>query len=260
MVAGDHGSDSRTTTLLDPRWRPGCPRRVGRLRADAAAVMRVVRGPASPGPRSRVRCRRNRLGEPFATTSNRHLVAALDARGRTASFSDPHPRLGRVELDDAGVTVLAGGIAIPGEPHRGSDDNSLCRAAAGIETEAWRYPQAAFRRRPYPFRIATASTEFHTESGRSRWSPARQPVKHRLRGRARSAEWLQGLDDAALAAEIERRSRSILGRITVSPGRGGTLFQRCDGNRVRSSAPAGSPWSERPPMCCRRSAPRPRPA
>ena len=65
------------------------------------------------------------------------------------------------------------------------------------------------------------STEFHTTSGPFTLVP--------LPGVRSSLVWvldpaeadhIAALDDAALSAEIERRSHSILGKITVEPGRG----------------------------------------
>ena len=100
---------------------------------------------------------------------NRHLVAALDRRAAAL------PRLRRiaaavtaVEPGDDGVTVrLDDGGTIAARLVVGADGRkSLCRAAAGIETERRSYPQAALtlnlgHTRPHN----GISTEFHTESG-----------------------------------------------------------------------------------------------
>jgi len=99
---------------------------------------------------------------------------------------------------------------------------SLCRAAAAIESVSRSYPQTALtfnlgHRRPHH----DTSTEFHTEHGPFTLVP--------LPGDRSSlvcvvspheADELQALDEAGLNAEIERRSHSILGKITVEPGRG----------------------------------------
>jgi 2-octaprenyl-6-methoxyphenol hydroxylase len=99
---------------------------------------------------------------------------------------------------------------------------SLCRTAAGIESDRRAYPQTALT-----FNLAHArphegiSTEFHTESGPFTLVP--------LPGNRSSlvcvvehadAERLAALDDAALNAEVERRAHSILGAIAVETGRG----------------------------------------
>ena len=84
------------------------------------------------------------------------------------------------------------------------------------------YPQQALTfniRHTHPHR--DISTEFHTESGPFTLVP--------LPGLRSSvvcvvdpaeAERLQGLDAAALESEIEARSHSILGKVTLDPGRG----------------------------------------
>jgi 2-octaprenyl-6-methoxyphenol hydroxylase len=155
---------------------------------------------------------------------NRHLIAALEARA--AEF----PALVRIpaaadaiEIDDGGVTVRAGSATVRAQLAVGADGrNSLCRAAAGIATEGWSYPQTALtfnlaHTRPHQ----DTSTEFHTERGPFTLVP--------LPGKRSSLVWvvepgeadqLQALDEAALAAEIERRAHSILGKINVESGRG----------------------------------------
>jgi 2-octaprenyl-6-methoxyphenol hydroxylase len=99
---------------------------------------------------------------------------------------------------------------------------SLCRAAAGIQTDGRSYPQTALtfnlrHTRPHH----DTSTEFHTESGPFTLVP--------LPGERSSvvcvvepaeAERIAALDGAALDREIERRSHSILGKVAVEPGRG----------------------------------------
>ena len=99
---------------------------------------------------------------------------------------------------------------------------SLCRDAAGIAVDERDYPQAALtvclkHTRPHH----DTSTEFHTPSGPFTLVP--------LPGLRSSLVWvldpaqadaIAALDDAELAAEIERASHSILGKITVEPGRG----------------------------------------
>ena len=101
----------------------------------------------------------------------------------------------------------------------------MCRAAAGIDTRRRTYRQTALtfnlgHSRPHH----DASTEFHTETGPFTLVP--------LPGQRSSlvfvvdpadAPRLSGLSNPELAAEIERRSHSILGKIAVEPGRG--VFQ-----------------------------------
>ena len=100
---------------------------------------------------------------------------------------------------------------------------SLCRAAAGIETDGRSYPQTALtcnlgHSRPHH----DTSTEFHTETGPFTLVP--------LPGNRSSLVFVVDPAEAAAPAgaaatprwrtEIERRSHSILGKIEVEPGRG----------------------------------------
>jgi 2-octaprenyl-6-methoxyphenol hydroxylase len=156
---------------------------------------------------------------------NRFLIAALDRRAAGL------PQLRRIEAaaaaiepHETGVTIrLDDGRSIEARLVVGSDGRkSLCRAAAGIETERHAYPQAALtlnlgHARPHD----GISTEFHTETGPFTLVP--------LPGLRASlvcvvepdeAEHLGALDASALSAEIERRAHSILGKVSVEDGRG----------------------------------------
>jgi 2-octaprenyl-6-methoxyphenol hydroxylase len=156
---------------------------------------------------------------------NRDLLAALEQRASAL------PALRRIEVAavaiepaDSGVTIrLEDGGALAARLVVGADGRkSICRAAAGIETERRSYPQAALtlnlsHTRPHK----GVSTEFHTESGPFTLVP--------LPGLRSSlvcvvepdeAERLAALDAATLSAEIERRAHSILGKITFEDGRG----------------------------------------
>src|SRR5581483_3772378 len=126
--------------------------------------------------------------------------------------------------DEAADTVrLTSGGTLTAYLAVGADGrHSLCRAAAGIETQSWSYPQTALtcnlgHGRPHE----DTSTEFHTDNGPFTLVP--------LPGRRSSlvfvidpaeAPRLSGLPDAALGLEVERRSHSILGKVEVEPGRG----------------------------------------
>ena len=156
---------------------------------------------------------------------NRHLNAALDARAAEL------PALRRVEdearelkIGSNEVTVaLKGGGTVSAQLVIGADGrNSVCRIAAGIETDSRGYPQTALAlnlRHTRPHR--DTSTEFHTESGPFTLVP--------LPGLRSSLVWvvepreakrLMALDAADLADEIEQCSHSILGKIEVEDGRG----------------------------------------
>ena len=107
--------------------------------------------------------------------ANRHLTAALDQRAAgLPSLRRIEAAVTAVEPHDSGVTIrLDDGATIAARLVVGADGRkSLCRQAAGIETDRRDYPQAALtlnfaHARPHD----GISTEFHTESARSRWSP-----------------------------------------------------------------------------------------
>jgi 2-octaprenyl-6-methoxyphenol hydroxylase len=156
---------------------------------------------------------------------NRHLLAALDARaGELRAITRIEDAARAVDISEDRVKIaLAGGGEVSVRLAIGADGRrSLCRAAAGIESDGRRYPQTALT-----FNLGHArahqdiSTEFHTPAGPFTLVP--------LPGRRSSlvyvtdpltAERLADMDDATLAEELERRAHSILGKLTIEPGRG----------------------------------------
>jgi 2-octaprenyl-6-methoxyphenol hydroxylase len=231
LVAGKgRGHDNRTTALLEGSvnamqalgvWSRCCeqaaPLRVMRI-VDASA--RLLRAPE-------VSFAASEIGLPAFghNIENRHLLGALAARAREL------PTLTRIEDDATAVTIesgrvavtLADGAVVSARLAVGADGRrSLCRAAAAIGTNARSYPQTALtfnlrHSRPHH----ETSTEFHTEHGPFTLVP--------LPGNRSSLVFVVGPDDATrlraftdaeLAAEIERRSHSILGKVTPEAGRG----------------------------------------
>ncbi len=230
LIARPAAPDHRTTALLAgsvtaldalgvwPRCRAdAAPLRIMRI-ADSTG--RLIRAPE-------VRFAADEIGlEAFGyNIENRHLLRALD------THAGELPLLHRIEGDARSVETgsdsvsvhLAAGGTIQARLVIGADGRrSLCRAAASIETVGSRYDQTALtfnlrHTRPHD----DTSTEFHTPHGPFTLVP--------LPGLRSSlvcvtspddAEQLGSMDEAALAGEIERRSHSILGKITIEPGRG----------------------------------------
>jgi 2-octaprenyl-6-methoxyphenol hydroxylase len=230
LIARRPAPDHRTTALLASSvtalntlgvW-DGCAAEAAPLR-----VMRIVDATARLIRAPEVCFAAAEIGlDTFGhNIENRHLMAALDARAeKLASLTRIEDEAQAVETTDSGVTVsLKSGNRIAARLVIGADGRrSLCRTAAGIESDGRAYPQTALtfnlaHTRPHH----DTSTEFHTESGPFTLVP--------LPGKRSSlvcvvepaeAARIAALDDGGLNDEIERRSHSILGKVTAEPGRG----------------------------------------
>jgi 2-octaprenyl-6-methoxyphenol hydroxylase len=229
LVAKPARPDSRTTLLL--AGSVSALERLGvwsRCRTHAAPleVMRIVDDRPGLLRAPEVAFSAAEIGlEAFGhNIENRHLAAALDDRAaELSSLARVAASAERIAVADGRVTVhLSGGGRVGARIAIGADGRrSLARTAAGIATDGWSYSQTALalslsHTRPHGY----ASTEFHTRTGPFTLVP--------LPGSRSSLVWvvepseaaaLAAQDEAALAAEIERRSHSILGKISVEPGR-----------------------------------------
>ncbi len=221
--------DHRTTALLGGSvtaldtlgvW-PGCrehaaPMRVLRIIDDTARLWRA--------PEVSFAAREIGLDAFGYNIENRFLVAALAARAtELAALTRLEADAEAVEIATDGVTVRCDGAAVSARLAIGAEGRrSLCRAAAGIDSRGRGYRQTALTfNLGHSREHQDTSTEFHTESGPFTLVP--------LPGRRSSlvfvvdsaeAPRLSALRNAAMAAEIERRSHSILGKLAVEPGRG----------------------------------------
>ncbi len=230
LIARRPVPDHRTTALLSGSvtaletlgvWAEcvaqAAPLRIMRI---VDATSRLVRAPE-------VRFAASEIGlDAFGQNiENRYLLAALDARAQTLpSLTRIEDDAQAVETNDAGATIiLKNGDRVSARLVIGADGRrSLCRTAAGIESDGRAYPQTALTfNLSHTRQHQDISTEFHTESGPFTVVP--------LPGERSSLVWvvdpadaerIAGLDDEALNEEIEQRSHSILGKIVVRPGRG----------------------------------------
>ena len=154
---------------------------------------------------------------------NRHLIAALEARAAALKLPCIAAAASAIASDDAGVTITHPDGADRVHLVIGADgQRSLCRTAAGIEINRRTYPQTALtlnlaHARPHD----DVSTEFHTPSGPFTLVPlpGRRSSLVCVLDPASAAE-LAAMGDRELAVEIERRAHSLLGKMTVEPGRG----------------------------------------
>ncbi|MHB0767874.1 UbiH/UbiF family hydroxylase [Bradyrhizobium sp. 5.13L] len=222
-------ADNRTTALLGASvdlvesldvW-PRC-----KDKAAALEVMRLVDDTDRlfRAPEVRFSCHEIGLDAFGYNIDNRSLMLALEERAAEL------PNLVRLDDEAEGIVTEADDVAIRTASGRflsarlvvGADGrHSLCREAAGIEVTRRELHQTALT-----FNVAHArphrnvSTEFHTPHGPCVFVP--------LPGDRCSVVWvaapaeaerLRGLSDEELSAAVEKQSHSILGRMTVEPGR-----------------------------------------
>lgn len=230
LIARPAPADNRTTALLGGSvtaldtlgvWQyareHAAPLRTLRIVDDTARLLRA--------PEARFEAGELHLDSFGENIENRHLIAALEKRAaELPSLARIMQDATAVECGDSAVTVQLGdGTSIAAPLAIGADGRkSLCRAAAGIKTSGWSYPQAALTfiiKHARPHR--DISTEFHTESGPFTLVP--------LCGNRSSivcvvepadGELLRAMDPSALAREMERRCHSILGQVEIEPGMG----------------------------------------
>jgi 2-octaprenyl-6-methoxyphenol hydroxylase len=155
---------------------------------------------------------------------NAELMAAMRARmADLPNLAVLAENATSIDLDDDGARVeTASGTFCAPVVVAADGKKSPVREAAGIGTRTHAYPQVAItlnltHTRPHQ----DISTEFHTPTGpftlvplpglRSSLVCVVSPAE---------ADRLLALDPSALSAELERRSHSILGKLTVEPGRG----------------------------------------
>ena len=222
-------ADNRTTALLGGSvdflhsldvW-PRCS-------ADAAALrtMRLVDDTRRLIRSPEVKFSSDEIGmEAFGyNIENRLLMVAMEARAAELQ------NLVRIDDEAESIVTSESSVAITTKQGQslsaaivaGADGrHSLCREAAGIGVRRRDLGQSALtlnvtHTRPH----GNCSTEFHTESGPCVFVP--------LPGERSSIVWvlkpdeaarLKNLDDEALALAAERQSHSILGKLTVAPGR-----------------------------------------
>ena len=154
---------------------------------------------------------------------NRYLLAALQARAAALGLTSIASPALAIERDSATVAIKhAQGKAWVRLAIGADGARSLCRTAAAISTQRRPYPQSALtvnlaHARPHE----ETSTEFHTEQGPFTLVPlpGRRSSLVCVVAPAQCAE-LVSMTDPELSAEIERRSHSLLGYLTVEAGRG----------------------------------------
>jgi 2-octaprenyl-6-methoxyphenol hydroxylase len=221
--------DGRTTALMNPALK--VLDRLGvldQLRPEAAPlkVMRIVDATRRLIRSPTVTFRASEIGEEQfgLNLPNKVLIPVLaKAASAHAGIEWRRSMVGSWRLDaDQAHAALADGSEISAALAVAADGRlSPAREAAGIRASARPYPQSALvlnfaHRGEHGF----VSTEFHTETGPFTQVP--------LPGKRSSLVWvvkpetaeeLASLDDATLSARVEEQMQSMLGRVSVEPGR-----------------------------------------
>ncbi|MCR6734275.1 MAG: UbiH/UbiF family hydroxylase [Afipia sp.] len=222
-------ADNRTTALLGGSvdflqsldvWQrcstDAAPLRVMRLVDD---TRRLIRSPE-------VKFSSDEIGmEAFGyNIENRLLMVAMEDRAaELPSLVRIDDEAQSVVTDESSVTITTRqGQSLSAGLVAGADGrHSLCREAAGIGVKRRELKQSALtlniaHARPHH----DCSTEFHTESGPCVFVPLpgqRSSIVWVVR--PDEAERLKALDDDQLALVLEKQSHSILGKVTIAPGR-----------------------------------------
>lgn len=221
--------DRRTTALMRPALNYldtlGVLARVADQSAPLA-VMRIVDATARLVRSPVVTFRASEIGEDAFglnmpnTVLNEALEAAIAAqpaidwrRSTVTAWETGEGSVTAVLQDGTRIVALLA-VAADGR-------DSAAREAAGIRTSRHAHRQSALVLNFAHARDhASTSTEFHTETGPFTQVP--------LPGRRSSLVWvvrpeqadeLASLDDAMLSQRIEEKMQSMLGRVTVEPGR-----------------------------------------
>ena len=195
-------------------------------RAAGLQVMRLVddTGRLIRAPEVRFSCDEIGLDAFGYNIENRLLLAALEQRAAQL------PALTRLDDEAVAVSPQDDGVAVQTSQGKslsarlvvGADGRqSLCREAAGIDVKRRELNQAALtfnisHSRPH----RNGSTEFHTPQGPCVFVPLpgdRSSVVWVVA--PKEAERLMALNDSELSEAAEKQSHSILGRITIEPGR-----------------------------------------
>ncbi|TPI33121.1 UbiH/UbiF family hydroxylase [Mesorhizobium sp. B3-1-6] len=222
-------TDGRTTALMNPALKvldrlgilaelkpQAAPLKVMRI---VDATRRLIRSPT-------VTFRASEIGEErFGLNLPNKVLIPILAKAvsahRGVEWLKSIVESWRLDADQARAR-LADGSEISASLAVAADGRlSPAREAAGIRASARPYPQSALvlnfsHRSEHGF----VSTEFHTETGPFTQVP--------LPGRRSSLVWvvkpqtaqeLAALDDAALSGRVEEQMQSMLGRVSVEPGR-----------------------------------------
>lgn len=221
--------DSRTTALLGPTVRALDEAGVWASAKDKAAALRIMRiadatkrlWRAPPVSFDSAEMKLEAFGWNIANGDlNKSLEETIANNENIERITVP-ARVTEIN-GDAVLIDVDGGDPLEARLVVAADGRgSKVREAAGIGTRSWTYPQTAVtlsfsHTRPHH----DISTEFHTETGPFTFVPLpgqRSSLVWLVR--PEEAERLMAMSDEALGLEVERRAQSMLGKISIEPGR-----------------------------------------
>lgn len=221
--------DGRTTALMNPAL--ALLDRIGVLKTLAhksapLKVMRIVDGTARLVRSPVVTFHASEVGEHRFGLNTPNAVMVETLGEAVAANPAIERRKTLVERWETGTETVAAhlvdGSTVRAKLAVAADGRSSpAREAAGISVSSRPFPQAALVLNfAHTVDHNFTSTEFHTETG-----PFTQvPLPGRRSSlvcvvRPETAQELAALDDDALSLHIERRMQSMLGRVSVEPGR-----------------------------------------
>ncbi|MBR0740935.1 UbiH/UbiF family hydroxylase [Bradyrhizobium liaoningense] len=222
-------ADNRTTALLGASVELLETLDVWSRCKDKAAALEVMRlvddtGRLFRAPEVRFSCHEIGLDAFGYNIDNRSLMLALEERAaelpHLVRFDDEAESV-VIEADDVAVRTVSGQFLAARLVVGADGRHSLCREAAGITVTRRELTQTALtfnaaHARPH----RNVSTEFHTPYGPCVFVPLPGDRSSTVWVAAPAeAERLRSLSDEELSAAVETQSHSILGRMTVEPGR-----------------------------------------
>lgn len=222
-------NDRRTTALMTPALEALKGLGLGEAitaKSEALEAMRIIDATKRLVRSPTVTFRANEIGEPHfgLNIANLDLNTALEAAVEAEPGIDWRKSLvaAWATVEDHVAATLQDNTEIKASLAVAADGRlSPAREAAGIKIDRRDLPQSALvvifgHTRPH----GRISTEFHTEDG-----PFTQVPLPGMRSslvwvtRPERARDLMALDDAELSRAVEEGMQSILGRVTIDPGR-----------------------------------------
>lgn len=232
VLVGPHprAEDRRTSALMRPALE--YLERLGALQAleevsAPLAVMRVVDATSRLVRSGTVTFRASEMDAPYfgLNIPNVHLNEALAEKVRNHGLVEWHETIverWHAHADHIDARLADGSDILAPLAVAADGRNSPARQAVGITARTKKLPQSALVLNfGHARHHADTSTEFHAENGPCTQVPLPGGFRSSLVWVTSPAEAkaLSALDDASLSAKLEERLQSVLGKVSVEPGR-----------------------------------------